>query len=753
LNVDRHDRGLPGALDSRALTRSRPGNLTDSDLALLAASWITPALAEQAQLRRVSAIEGAEVIGQKPGPDYAGVVYPYIRPGATYSHLERLRLDHPPIETRNGVQKPSRKYLTASGRGNNLYFVPGTPPSLLTDTSVSVVVTEGEKKGIALYRAAFEGLPDNIDSPRFLPVALPGAWNWRGKIGRQLDSRGVWVEEKGAIPDLDMVTWAGRQVIVIFDSNAASNDSVYVAQSQLAAELTSRGAEVFLGELPTEDGINGVDDYLAKYGLEPTLSLIRTARLFRPIDRLVHIDYSDAGNEEAFQLLYGEEFLFNRTTNQWLQWNGNIWAPDMNGSVDRHMLDVAHVRLQSVHAITEDVAVYASIGDTRASKKRAFKEALKLRNVRGRQSALLSATTNPKFARRAEDFNQDPYLFSCSNGVIDPRTGEFRPGLRQDMMTMRTEVPWIANASYARWQTFLSDVFPDRPDMLRYLQRAIGYSLTGLTREECFWILHGSGRNGKGVFLRILMAVLGDYGNTCEFSTLVADRDRGRSPRNDIAALVGKRFVSAQEAREGCQLDEALIKSLTGGDLITARFLHQEFFTFRPTWKIWLAVNHRPEIRGTDTGIWSRPRLVPFTVSFEGRENRKLKEELLEPIELAGVLRWAIEGCQQYLENGLDAPYEVIAATNEYRAECDVIGRFLEECCVTCESSHAKARDLYRAFCRWAEASGEESLTETAFGRRMTERGMERQHKNSGKKYLNIALRMEANNSMTGCEE
>ena len=343
-------------------------------------------------------------------------------------------------------------------------------------------------------------------------------------------------------------------------------------------------------------------------------------------------------------------------------------------------------------------------------------------------------------------------MFGCSNGVIDLRTGEFRPGLRQDMMTMRTEVPWIATASYARWETFLSDVFPDRPDMLRYLQRAIGYSLTGLTREECFWILYGSGRNGKGVFLRILAAVLGGYGNTCEFSTLVADRDRGRSPRNDIAALAGKRFVSAQEAREGCQSDEALIKSLTGGDLITARFLHQEFFTFRPTWKIWLAVNHRPEIRGIDTGIWSRPRLVPFTVSFEGRENRKLKEELLEPIELAGVLRWAVAGCQQYLEHGLDEPDEVIAATNEYRAESDVIGRFIEECCVTGQFSHVKARDLHHAFGRWAEASGEKSLTETAFGRRMIERGIERQHTISGKKYLNIALRTAANNSMTGHE-
>ena len=143
----------------------------------------------------------------------------------------------------------------------------------------------------------------------------------------------------------------------------------------------------------------------------------------------------------------------------------------------------------------------------------------------------------------------------------------------------------------------------------------------------------------------MLSAVLGDYAANTEFSTLIADRDRGKGPRNDIASIAGRRFVTAQESCEGAQFDESLIKALTGGDLITARFLHKEFFTFRPTWKIWLASNHKPEIRGTDDGIWSRPNLIPFTVSFEGREDRGLKAALLTPQELSGILRWAVEGC------------------------------------------------------------------------------------------------------------
>jgi putative DNA primase/helicase len=300
------------------------------------------------------------------------------------------------------------------------------------------------------------------------------------------------------------------------------------------------------------------------------------------------------------------------------------------------MLDVAEARLRAVSVIRDDSEVFRSTGGRRA----AYKAALQLRNVRGRANALRSAQSNYTFVRRADEFDQNDLLFACANGVIELETGRFRPGRREDLITVQSQIPWIPNASYELWESFLGDLFPDRPEMIRFLRRAIGYSLTGLTCEEVFFILWGNGRNGKGVLLRTIIALMGEYAVTTPFSALASQPNRCDGPRNDIAALAGRRFVSAQEGKEGCRLDEALIKSLTGGDLITARFLNKEFFTFRPTFKIWLATNHRPEIRGSDIGIWSRPKLIPFTVSFAGREDRGLKNRLLDPIQLAGVLRW-----------------------------------------------------------------------------------------------------------------
>jgi putative DNA primase/helicase len=236
--------------------------------------------------------------------------------------------------------------------------------------------------------------------------------------------------------------------------------------------------------------------------------------------------------------------------------------------------------------------------------------------------------------------------------------------------------------------------------------------------------------------------LLSDFALTTDFATLVASRESSTRPRNDIAAFAGKRFISAQESKEGTRLDEPLIKSLTGGDLITARFLHKEYFTFRPTWKIWLATNHRPEIRGDDVGIWSRPKLIPFTVSFEGREDRGLKDELLDPIQLAGVLRWAVEGCLEYLDQGLAYPQEVIDATATYRTDSDVIARFIEDRCVTGVHFQAKSRALYNDFSTWASAIGEEFITHTAFGLRM--KGRFRKEKDEfGARYLGIGLRHE----------
>jgi putative DNA primase/helicase len=507
-------------------------------------------------------------------------------------------------------------------------------------------------------------------------------------------------------------------VYIWFDTNVHTDPMVASARNILAQALGSMEAEVYLVDLPVEDGINGIDDFLAKHGPGPALVLFRSARRFDPKEELVSLHHTDHGNEKAFELLYGPDYLYNWTSGQWLRWNGTIWEVDTKGMVDRAMLDVAAERLAAT------VRAQSQFGSDK-DRKRAAAAALKLQNVRSRQTALESATTNPAFARRTEEFDQDDLLFACGNGIIDLRTQEFRPGRREDMVTQSTSVYWLPEATSHRWLRFMADVFPDRPEMVTFLKRAVGYSLTGLTKEEVFFILHGRKRNGKGTFLGTLLAALGNYGCNTEFSTLIADRDRGKAPRNDIAALAGKRFVASQESREGAKLDESLIKTLTGGDLITARFLHKEFFTFRPTWKIWLATNHRPEIKGTDLGIWSRPKLIPFTVSFAGREDRGLKEELLQPAAQSGILRWAVEGCRDYLRDGMRYPDEVVEATNQYRTESDLVGRFLDEQCESGEFFQVKGRQLYQAFSMWAEQVGEESMSETAFGLRMKDKPLE----------------------------
>jgi putative DNA primase/helicase len=252
--------------------------------------------------------------------------------------------------------------------------------------------------------------------------------------------------------------------------------------------------------------------------------------------------------------------------------------------------------------------------------------------------------------------------------------------------------------------------------------------------------MHGNGRNGKGTFIKTVAAILGDYAGTADFSTFV--RQRGNTgPRDDVANMKGKFFIAAQESAEGAGLAESLIKWLTGGDLVRARRLYENSYEFEPTAKIWLATNHKPVIRGTDSAIWSRIKLIPFEVSFEGREDRGLKAALMS--ELPGILNWAIEGCLRWQEDGLDFPESVVNATREYRSESDQVGRFLEEQCETLETARIKARDLYTAYKNWADAAGEEDiLTETAFGRRLKECGLMKKHTSRGTIYEGIHLRV-----------
>lgn len=309
------------------------------------------------------------------------------------------------------------------------------------------------------------------------------------------------------------------------------------------------------------------------------------------------------------------------------------------------------------------------------------------------------------------------------NGTVDLRTGELRPHRREDLITRLAPVEYDPDAEAPLWEAFLRRIMDGNEDLIRFLQRAVGYSLTGDTSEQCFFLLYGTGANGKSTFLEAIRAMLGDYAQQADFGTfLVQNRD---GPRNDVARLVGARFVSAVEVESGRRLSETLVKQLTGNDRVVARFLYREHFEFVPTFKLWLAANHKPVIRGADHAIWRRIKLIPFQVTIPPEDrDRQLAARLRA--ELPGVLAWAVRGCLEWQQYGLGEPPEVTEATNEYRAEMDPLGPFFGERCVLHPNARAYAGELYAGYAAWCEQAGERPMSQREFGLRLQERGFER---------------------------
>jgi len=265
--------------------------------------------------------------------------------------------------------------------------------------------------------------------------------------------------------------------------------------------------------------------------------------------------------------------------------------------------------------------------------------------------------------------------------------------------------------------------------LIDFLQRAIGYTLKGSTREQFFFILHGPTKTGKSTFLATLRGLFGAYGQQADMESFM--HKEKQEVRNDLADLAGSRFVCALEGQEGRRLAEALVKQMTGGtDLIKARFLFQEHFTFKPQFKVFLGTNHRPDIKDPDGAIWEPIRLVPFIVQIPKEDRDKgLDDRLLA--ELPGVLAWAVQGCLQWQQRGdLGEPEAVLAATAGYRQDMDAIGRFLEECCFISPDVRVKAGALYEAYKTWCAATGEHAITLSALGKQLNDKGFAKQTTN-----------------------
>lgn len=464
-------------------------------------------------------------------------------------------------------------------------------------------------------------------------------------------------------------------------------------------------------------------------------ALVNPRRIESSLSELPTTDY---GNAQRLVVRHGHDLRFAKALG-WLVWDGRRWKPNDIGEVERRAKHTVR-KLYAEADRSEDKSKRKALAAWAAQCESAFR----IRNM------IELAWSEPGIAVTADQFDRHPYLLNVANGTIDLRTGELREHRRQDYLTKIIPHRYDAAATCDGWRKFLDRIFADNKRLISFVQRAGGYSLTGDCGERVLFLLHGTGANGKTVLVEVMRGVLGDYSMRTPAQTLMMKR--GDSIPNDVARLRGARFVTASETDDNRRFAEALIKDLTGGDTIAARFMRREWFEFQPEFKLWLATNHKPIVRGTDDAVWDRIPLIPFTVSIPRAERDKdLKGKLLAEAE--GILAWLVDGCLAGQGRGLDFPPEVIAATAEYRAEMDTLGTFIDERCIVAEQAICGAGELYEAFTKWSEQAGERAISQRAFGLRLRERDFDNDNRLPGtgrKAWRGIGL-IEPE-TMLGCE-
>jgi len=391
-------------------------------------------------------------------------------------------------------------------------------------------------------------------------------------------------------------------------------------------------------------------------------------------DFLYSAPQTDAGNGECLVAMRGGNMRFVNKLGKdgkWATWNGAKWRIDEDGAAMRAILLTARERRD---AATRAMNTTDKVKQEQAAKLQGF--ALRSENTNARRNALTAASTDARVASVITDYDRDPMLAIAGDRRINLRDLAVTTPDPSDLITMSLGTAYDALApTPTRWIAFLHEVWPDKAAVHAYIQRAFGYSLTGDTREHMFFLCTGGGRNGKSTLLNTGRKLAGDYGTSTAFATF--DSDNRDSNSNGLAALKGKRFVTLSETNEDRRLDEAKVKSVTGGDEIQCRFLFAEYFGYKPQFKLWMAVNHLPIITGTDNGVWSRIHLIRFDQSFLGREDKTLEGTLDR--ELPGILNWAIEGLRSWHEQGLNPPPEIKKATNEYRADSDICAQWMAD--------------------------------------------------------------------------
>lgn len=424
---------------------------------------------------------------------------------------------------------------------------------------------------------------------------------------------------------------------------------------------------------------------------------------------------TEMGNAERIAYEYGHVIKYINDIG-WFIWDGKRWKVDTKKEIER---------------ITAKVLRSLSKSEDEAEAK--WSRMCERRNIRMNSIKDLM----PLVPGERGDFDRHKFLFNVENGVVDLKTGKLLQHDRELGLTKITNITFDENAKCPEWLKFLDQIFLGDQALVEYMQRLIGYSLTGDISEQIMMFLVGGGSNGKSTFINTIKDLMGDYGKQAKSDTFIKKKESGAN--NDIARLVGSRFVSAIESEEGEKLADSFVKQITGGEPVLARFLRQEFFEFIPEFKVFFTTNHKPIIGGLDEGIWRRVKLIPFNLSLPAHKRDKRLPEKLS-LEMPGILNWAIEGCMKWQQDGLKEPKVVAEATGKYKDDMDILAPFLDEVCYVeereNESIMIEAKELYNVYERWCFNSGERSLGNRSFYRMLETKGFGKTKGTGNKTFL-----------------
>lgn len=440
--------------------------------------------------------------------------------------------------------------------------------------------------------------------------------------------------------------------------------------------------------------------------------------------------FGDIRNARAFAHKWRGQLVCATTREKWLQWHGQKWQLCEK---DEH---IAHAKQCCSDILASATAMFGANPET---GKRLVADAMAAHNLPKINAMLKLAMSEPEMAVTDRELDADPMLLGVQNGVVDLRSGHLLFNHPEMRVTRYCGAEFVEDAPSPRWARFLDQIFQGDTQTIETVQRLLGYTLTGLVTEEVLVICIGYGSNGKSVFSNVVSRIMGGYSRTAPPSLLTVRRSDDASPRNDLAALAGARYVSISELQAGDRLDEQVVKLLAGREPISARFLHKEFFEFLPTFTAWLRTNHKPIITGEDHGIWRRMVVLPFSRTFtEGEKDPFLEDKLMD--ESDGILQWMLEGVRMYLKDGLKLSPRIKAEVARYRSDSDMLGEFLTDRTTPCATDKVNQVQMYLAWRFWCDESGVRPGSKKTFTQRLAERGYSEGRSNGARFYVGLTL-------------